>query len=240
MRLRMIATVASASALLGFGAAQAADIEWEVNNPFRFYKVDSSFALHEKAFAEVRGDANGPIPPDVIWRIERRLNDPDCKDPSTPANCAATKRAHYEERRLGWAAKTLPTACYDNIGRPRRYPGQRTQPCANTLTIERVPYSTHRANSGVAVKVKLPNGRELEEQDVTVEDLLVVGLGDSFASGDSNPDRPVSFSASRQMVYDPVNFNTREEMAMRSYKRAAPKKEEFDLASADDAADPKA
>jgi len=295
MRLRMIATVASAFALLGFGTAQAADIEWEVNNPFCFYKVDSSFALHEKAFAEVRGDANGPIPPDVIWRIERRLNDPDCKDATSPANCAATKRAHYEERRLGWAAKTLHTACYDNIGRPRRYPGQcdrkyswgtakedyvlpdahtvhvwlspalraeagsgqcawswqphaaggragqRTQPCANTLTIERVPYSTQRAHSGVAVKVKLPDGRELQEADVTVEDLLVVGLGDSFASGDSNPDRPVTFSATRQMVYDPVNANPREEMAMRSYKRAAPKPQhqEFDLASGD-TFDPKA
>jgi lysophospholipase L1-like esterase len=272
MWLRMIATVASASALLGFAPAQAADIEWEVNNPFRFYKVDTSFALHEKAFAEVRGDPNGPIPPDVIWRVERRLNDPDCKDSSTPANCAATKRAHYEQSRLGWAAKTLPTACYDNVGRPRRYPaqcdrkyswgsakedyvlpeahtvhvwlspavraeagggqcawswqphaaggraGQRTQPCASTLTIERVPYSTQRAHSGVAVKVKLPNGRELEEADVTVEDLLVVGLGDSFASGDSNPDRPVTFSATRQMVYDPVNTDVREDVATRSMK----------------------
>ena len=122
MRLRMIAAVAAVSGLLGgFTYAQATDIEWEVNNPFRFYKVDSSFALHEKAFAEVRGDANGPIPPDVIWRIERRLNDPDCKDATSPAACAATKRAHYEQSRLGWAAKTLPTACYDNVGRPRRY-----------------------------------------------------------------------------------------------------------------------
>ena len=291
MRLRMIATIASASALLGtFGAAQAADIEWEVDNPFRFYKVDSSFELHEKAFAAVRGDPSGPIPTDVIWRIERRLNDPDCKDASSPAACAATGRAHYEESRLGWAAKTLPTACYDNVGRPRRYPaqcdrkyswgsakedyilpdahtvrvflspalraeagngqcawswqphaaggraGQRTLPCVTPLVIERVPYSTHRDNSGVAVKVKLPDGRELEEADVTVEDLLVVGLGDSFASGDSNPDRPVRFSAARQMVYDPVNSDARENMAMRSMK---PKKDEFDLASGDNF-DPKA
>ncbi|HML14484.1 MAG TPA: hypothetical protein VK456_14345 [Xanthobacteraceae bacterium] len=283
----MIATIASLSGLFGgFGLAHAADIEWEVDNPFRFYKVDSSFALHEKAFAEVRGDPNGPIPADVIWRIERRLNDPDCKDATTPATCAATKRAHYEESRLGWAAKTLITACYDNIGRPRRYPvqcdrkyswgtakedyilpdahtvhvwlapalrteagsgqcawswqphaaggrpGQRTLPCANTLTIERVPYSQNRAHSGVAVKVKLPDGRELEEPDVTVEDLLVVGLGDSFASGDSNPDRPVTFSAARQMVYDPVMADTREQMAMRSMK-PAPKQEAFDLASGD-------
>ncbi|HXW25214.1 MAG TPA: hypothetical protein VEK73_10730, partial [Xanthobacteraceae bacterium] len=295
MRLRMIATIASVSGLLGGSTyAQAADIEWEVNNPFRFYKVDSSFALHEKAFAEVRGDPNGPLPPDVIWRIERRLNDPDCKDASTPANCAATKRAHYDQSRLGWAAKTLPTACYDNIGRPRRYPGQcdrkyswgtakedyilpeahtvqvwlapalraeagsgqcawswqphaaggragqRAQPCANTLTIERVPYSTNHAHSGVTVKVKLPDGRELENPDVTVEDLLVVGLGDSFASGDSNPDRPVTFSAGRQMVYDPVMTDVREQMATRSYKRTTPKGDMIDLASADDNYDPKA
>ena len=295
MRLGIIAALASASALLGaFGPARAADIEWQVDNAFRFYKVDSSFALHEKAFAEVRGDPNGPIPADVISRIERRLNDPDCKDATSPANCAATRRAHYEESRLGWAAKTLPTACYDNIGRPRRYPaqcdrkyswgsakedyilpdahtvrvslssalrteagaaqcawswqphaaggrpGQRTLPCANKLIIERVPYAVDRAHSGVTVKVKLPDGRELEDADVTVEDLLVVGLGDSFASGDSNPDRPVTFSAARQMVYDPVNANTREDMAMRSYKRAAPApRQEIDLASGD-SFDPKA
>src|SRR5258708_5748163 len=30
-------------------------------------------------------------------------------------------------------------------------------------------------------------------------------MGDSFASGESNPDRPVTFSSSREMVYDPIN-----------------------------------
>jgi hypothetical protein len=294
MRLRMIAAIASMSGLLGgFGPSHAADLEWEVDNPFRFYKVDSSFALHEKAFAEVRGDPHGPLPADIVWRIERRLNDPDCKDATSPATCAATARAHYEESRHGWAAKTYATACYDNVGRPRRYPaqcdrkyswgtakedyilpdahtvhvrlspelraaagagqcawswqpraaggkpGERTQPCADKLTIARVPYATIRANSGVAVKVKLPDGREVEDADVTVEDLLVVGLGDSFASGDSNPDKPVTFSATRQMVYDPTVADAREEMAMRSMKPATAKSEVFDLASADEKFDPK-
>jgi lysophospholipase L1-like esterase len=295
MRLRMIAPIAAMSGLLGgLAPAYAADLQWEVDNPFRFYKVDSSFALHEKAFNEVRGDPNAPPPADIVWRIERRLNDPDCKDPTSPATCAATRRAHYTESRLGWAAKTLVTACYDNIGRPRRYPaqcdrryswgavkedyilpdahtvivrlsperraeagsgpcawswqphaaggraGQRTLPCADKLTIERVPYSSNRANSGVAVTVKLPDGRELSDPDVTVEDLLVVGLGDSFASGDSNPDKPVTFSAARQMVYDPVNADGREDMAMRSMKPATAHGEVFDLAGADEKFDPKA
>jgi hypothetical protein len=293
MRPRMIAAIASMSGLLGgFGPAHAADLEWDVDNPFRFYKVDSSFALHEKAFAEVRGDPQAALPADIVWRVERRLNDPDCKDPSTPATCAATARAHYEESRHGWAAKTYATACYDNVGRPRRYPvqcdrryswgtakedyilpdahtvhvrlsaelraqaaggpcawswhphaaggkpGERTQPCADKLTIARVPYSPTRANSGVTVKVKLPDGRELEDPDVTVEDLLVVGLGDSFASGDSNPDKPVTFSAARQMVYDPTVADGREDMAMRSMKPAA-KPDDFGLASSDEKFDPK-
>ena len=34
----------------GFAHGHAADIEWEVENPFRYYKVGSSFALHEAAF----------------------------------------------------------------------------------------------------------------------------------------------------------------------------------------------
>src|SRR5262249_32099202 len=161
---------------------------------------------------------------------------------------------HYNESRLGWAAKTYANACYDNVARPRHYPfqcerryawgaaredyilpeahtvsirlsaerraeagtspcawswhahaaggrsGPRTQPCAEKLINDRVPFALDPATSGVSVKVRLPDGRELSEPNVTVEDLLVVGLGDSFASGDSNPDRPVTFSAVREMV----------------------------------------
>ena len=47
-------------------------------------------------------------------------------------------------------------------------------------------------------------GLELAEPEVVVEDLLIVALGDSFASGESNPDRPVQFSAGREMVYEPA------------------------------------
>ena len=294
MRLTVITTIASVSGLIaGFGSCAAADLEWEVDSPFRFYKSASSFALHEKAFNEVRGDSKNPLPADIVWRTERRLNDPDCKDASSPITCAATARAHYDESRLGWAAKTYSTACYDNIGRPRHYPsqcvrkygwgsakedyilpdahtvnvrlaperraeassgqcvwswqvhaangksGQRTQPCADKLVIDRGPYALDPAASGVTVKVQLPDGRELAEPNVTVEDLLVVGLGDSFSSGDSNPDRPVTFSATREMVYDPVN--TREDVATRSMTVPEKKRAEtFDLASNDANFDPKA
>jgi len=293
MRLHTITAIASLSALLGtMGPSFAADIEWEVDSPFRFYKLGSSFALHEKAFHEARGDPRAPLPTDIIWRTERRLNDPDCKDSSTPAACAATKRARYDESRLGWAAKTQHTACYDNVGRPRHYlaqcerkyswgaakedyvlpeahtvivrlsaerraeagtgacawtwkahaangrSGQRSVACADKLVIDRVPFSLDRAHSGVSVSVRLPDGREFAEPNVVVEDLLVVGLGDSFASGDSNPDRPVVFSGARQMVYDPTMVD-REQVATRQYKRHEPRADPFELASSDEKPDPK-
>jgi len=52
-----------------------------------------------------------------------------------------------------------------------------------------------------------------------VEDLFIVALGDSFASGESNPDKPVQFSASREMVYDPTLV--RDQVAARTPAKGA-------------------
>jgi len=276
---------------LGGSSGQAADLIWQVENPFRFFKSTRSFALHEAAFNAVRGNANNPLPPDIIWRIERRLNDPDCKDASTPDRCAATAGPRYQQSRLGWAAATLNDNCYETSGRPRRYSpvcerkyswgsakedyvlpdahtvniqiapeqlagvtgecvwswhprkaGGKTETrklaCNKPLTIARVPYSLDRAGSGVAVTVKLPDGRELVDRDVVIEDLFIVALGDSFASGESNPDRPIQFSPAREMVYDPKLL--REDVASlpADSSRTAPAPG-YGLASGDDQYNPK-
>ena len=209
----------------------------------------------------MRGDPSAALPADIIWRTERALNDPDCKDASTPDRCAATAGNHYQQSRLGWAAQTVGETRYESNGRPRRYSprcerryswgaatedyvlpqahtvtiriapeqiagvngecvwswqarkaGGKTESkriaCVDKLTIARVPYALDRANSGVSVTVQLPDGRELAEPEVVVEDLFIVALGDSFASGESNPDRPVQFSAGREMVYEPALLRT--------------------------------
>jgi hypothetical protein len=290
MRRPLTASLSVLGLVAGLQQVGAADLEWEVENPFRFYRVGSSFAVHEKAFSAVRGDPESPIPADIVLRTERRLNDPDCRDKTTPVTCAKTAGRNFWEARLGWAAKTSASVCYDSERRPRGYMGQcerkyswgssredfilpeahtvvvrlaadhvqsaaggkclwvwqphaagakaetRTLPCAEKLTIPRVPYSTDRSRSGVTVTVRLPDGRGFADPDVTVEDLLIAGLGDSFASGESNPDKPVTFSASRQMTYDPVA--TREDVATRSLK---PKEQPaYGLAAGDSSpADPK-
>src|SRR5262245_52324716 len=267
---------------------QAQDLHWQVENPFRFFKNTRSFTLHEAAYNAVRG--KGELPRDVVWRTERRLNDPDCRDSSSPDRCAATAGKRYQQSRLGWAAQTLNDTCYDRNSRPRRYTAQcertyswgraredyvlpeahtvtvwispdklegvtgecnwswrsrreggkvesKKQACANRLTINRVPYSRDAAVSGVSVAVTLPNSTQFSERDVVVEDVFVVALGDSFASGESNPDRPVQFSPSREMVYDPTLLN--DEVASHGPQPEIPHVRGFGLSSSDPQVNPK-
>jgi hypothetical protein len=289
--MRRAASIAVGAGLLtavAVSSSQAAGLIWEVENPFRFFKPTKSFALHEAAFNAIRGDASMPLPADVVWRTERRLNDPDCKDASTPDRCAATAGKRYHQSRMGWAAQTVGETCYEDNARPRRYasvcersyswgkakedyvlPEAHTvtiriapeklvdgtadctwtwQPrraggraltkriaCSAVLTIPRVPFALDRANSGVSVSVVLPDGRELSEPEVVVEDLFIVALGDSFASGESNPDRPVQFSASREMLYDPTLVS--EEVASRRLPEVRTRS--FGLAAGEDHYNPK-
>jgi hypothetical protein len=250
--------------------ARAADLLWQVESPFRFFKNAASFAMYERGYPVARSEIAPPA--NVVWRTERRLNDPDCTDKTSLTSCADTARAGYHRSRLGWAAQTIDAVCYDSRqGRylatcDRRYswgtakedyvlpdahtvvirlapdriaeagagdcvwswtprrPGSkaetRTQSCASPLKINRLPFSVDRNLSGASVQVALPGGRTLNEL-IAVEDLFIVALGDSFASGESNPDVPVTFSAVREMVYDPTLL--REEMATRSTTKSLQK-----------------
>jgi len=273
---------------IGIATSHAADLIWEVENPYRFFKKSASFEAQERAFNAVRGSPGQPLPTNILWKVERRLNDPDCKDASTPQSCLESARPGFERSRLGWAAQTVDVNCYDRNARPRRYlvtcerqyswgtakedyilpdahtvvmhlapeqlaaagtgdcvwtwqprrPGgaaeTKKQPCKDKLVIKRVPFSLDRAQSGVSVKVALPNGTPLADPNVTVEDVFVVAMGDSFASGESNPDRPVTFSNAREMLYDPVNLNDR--MASRTPDK---KNQNYGVASADAQINPK-
>jgi hypothetical protein len=66
-----------------------------------------------------------------------------------------------------------------------------TAPCDETVTLS-IPYPT---GGSVSVGVE---GEAPISTDINVKDLLIVGLGDSFASGEGNPDVPVRFDANRR------------------------------------------
>jgi hypothetical protein len=69
-----------------------------------------------------------------------------------------------------------------------------TQPCSEAVRFD-IPYP-----DGATVKVEI-GGREVASEDIRVRDLLVVGMGDSIASGEGNPDVPVRFSRERAARY---------------------------------------
>src|SRR5258705_10922033 len=93
MRHATLATTSLVVALsTGFGItpSKSADLVWQVENPFRFFKRSASFEAQEKAFAAVRGDANAPVPPQIILKNERRANQSDRKDGASPQGPART------------------------------------------------------------------------------------------------------------------------------------------------------
>ena len=78
MRRLATATTILSISILAPMTASASDIVWEVQSPFRFFKKTAAFTLHEKAFEAVRG--KDALPGNIVWRTERRLNDPDCAE----------------------------------------------------------------------------------------------------------------------------------------------------------------
>ena len=67
-------------------------------------------------------------------------------------------------------------------------------PCGGAAIIHDVPYRPGEADDGGVVVVQDETGKELAREPVIVKDTLVVGFGDSYASGEGNPDRPVTFA----------------------------------------------
>ena len=184
---RLAVAATTCLAVLLPGAACAAELTWEVENPFRFFKPSSSFALHENAFRSLRGAGQGPIPADIVWRMERRLNDPDCKNRSTPDACAATKGPRYEQSRLGWASQTLSAICYDNNARPRRYVTQCERryswgsakedyilPEAHTVTIAIDPQTLGQVSGSCAWSWTPRNGGKAETKTLPCKDKLTI------------------------------------------------------------------
>lgn len=259
----------------------AADLVYEVHNPFRFYKSHRSFEMHQAAFAALGKEAAPSSLPDdagMVERIDRRLNTVACTNDATYSDCFRTSglsRQAFRQRRLGWASRSHADTCYDSVGSqsggqgPRRfgYParcmrselagtalvphggpyaetpasddyirpgwhsvivslpqalraahagkicrwqGRRIAdnsevvlpdgPCERALAIARVPWDPDVTKSGLSVTVTLPDSTSLTTP-VQVKDLLVVGLGDSFASGEGNPDVPVQLHQSSALTY---------------------------------------
>ncbi|MET0969427.1 MAG: hypothetical protein ABWY18_09530 [Tardiphaga sp.] len=177
-------------------------ITWEVRNRFRLFREERDFQLHVDSMRgnsvlaaerglEVQSDGRGWARNTVnrlCVDLAGRVSEPCTRD--TVKESYLTPTDHPVTVRL---AGNVPVGAvcawtFDDGEGPR----QSTLDCAEPVNF-RVMYGRHTTatvdvTSGDAAAPLRATG------DIMVRDILIAGLGDSIASGEGNPDRPVNLS----------------------------------------------
>jgi lysophospholipase L1-like esterase len=186
-------------------------IEWRVENPFRFFADPADTQVHRATFLA--------------------LSDEEHDTPVLAAERALAQRhvdgwASIVLGRTCWHAETNSHICPDGtdyinpkshtiIAELKGIPDAPFVDCT-WLTAPKGPNSPRgqagsgRCNEPIELELPYPNGahvtvevggREVAATDAAVTDLFVVGMGDSFGSGEGNPDLPVRLSRERSATY---------------------------------------
>lgn len=202
-------------------AAGADAIEWRLANPFRFFSDNKDTARHTEAYKWLTDEERA----EPVLSIERKLaardasgwaaamSGPTCWDQASnrhrcpdgsnyihPASHAVTAQLPDAGGALGavqceWQAAP-PRRNHRSRGRRSRRGKviRVTGPCMDPVTLN-IPYP---AGANVTVRA---GGRVIARQIIKVRDVFIVGMGDSFGSGEGNPDKPVRFSGKRTADY---------------------------------------
>jgi lysophospholipase L1-like esterase len=205
-------------AVLSFAAPGRAEasaiITWRVENPFRFFTNPKDTEAHRVAYRSL-----GPEQRATPVLSEERLlqaNDPEgwassmYRDTCWHNNrfkCAAyddyiNPKSHAVIfKAVGIDTPKMLSCTWLTAPRDSDQPRGKavTQPCDEPVRFV-IPYPM-----GAIVSVEI-GGLEVAKADVKVRDILVVGMGDSFASGDGNPDVAVRFSRKRSADYSTVGL----------------------------------
>ena len=195
------------------GKPIAPELTWRVENPFRFFRNPAATEMHRKAYLSLQGsELRSPVlnaerlmgtqmprgwAANVVdktcWNTRRNMH--QCDDQAD----YLAPRMHRVLVSLDGIGDAAGVSCqWSSIPRDTGIntapPVSVLQPCNRPLKLE-VPYP---AGSDVTVSV---GGAQLQRATIKVQDLLIVGMGDSFASGEGNPDIPVAFSRDRTTSY---------------------------------------
>lgn len=187
-------------------------ITWRVENSFRFFTDAVDTEVHRATYLALSDEARLQQPVlaaeqalsarhpygwaatmfrNTCWDVQSNRFACDAHEdyinPTTHAVIASIDNVDEAER-LDCTWLTAP----NGGGSPRGTAV--TRPCSDEVRFE-VPYP-----DGATVTVEIGN-REVAKEDIRVRDLLVVGMGDSMASGEGNPDVPVRFSREREASY---------------------------------------
>ena len=192
-------------------AAAEPRISWRVENPFRLFNRPSDTEVHRATFNAL-SDEERYAP---VLAAERALSRRHPTDGWAAGmldhTCWSQERNRYgcrqqkdyldpRDHRIIAGLVDVPDAglidctwlTTPNDRRSRG--GSVTARCDRPVEIA-VPYP-----AGARLSVEI-GGREIATTSAVVNDLLIVAMGDSFASGEGNPDVPVRFSRERRADY---------------------------------------
>ncbi|WP_139175044.1 hypothetical protein [Lysobacter enzymogenes] len=163
-------------------AAQPAAIVWWVENPYPLIDDPALVTSLLPGPAESPSNwysrlaRNGPFP----WPGETGTQWDEAREQFRPG-FASRPKSHRVLARL--IAPGIEGQCHWTAGDSRA-----DAPCSDEAALE-IPYP-----DGAVIEVALPDGSLLRSgSPARVEDLLVLGLGDSYASGEGNPDQPARY-----------------------------------------------
>src|SRR6476660_7620883 len=196
-----------------WGAAAQAEprISWKVENSFRFFLDPADTEVHRATWVSL-SEAERKSPVLAAERLLAERHADGWSATMFAKTCWDRERNRYGCRERGdylrpkshvvlasmEGLEDAQTVDCTWLTKPTGK-GQRgravTLPCDTPLQLD-IAYP-----DGAWVSVEI-GGRQIAEILVQITDLFIVGMGDSFASGEGNPDVPVRFSPDRAADYD--------------------------------------
>jgi hypothetical protein len=190
----------------------AVEIEWRVENPFRFFVDAKDTEVHRATFLALSDDQREAAPVLAAEHALARRHESGWAETMYDKTCwAAARNRHVCPDKSDYINPSRHNVVVTLKGVVERDVACRwitselrqgragaesaiTQPCGEPVVLA-APYP-----AGLAVRVEI-GGVLLASTEIKVRDILVVGIGDSFGSGEGNPDVAVRFSPERTISY---------------------------------------
>ncbi|MBI4723478.1 MAG: hypothetical protein HY765_00120, partial [Rhodomicrobium sp.] len=185
-------------------------LKWRLENPFRLFRSPADSAQLRRAYlslAKKDRDTRPILAAEHLLQSEagprgwaQKIHGNTCYNERTGQYTACPDYVHPQSHSVlvklnsAEADARCTWTLLDALKKPIRQTRSR---CTNEMKFD-IPYP-----SGGAVEVK-QNATLIAKQFIQIEDLLVVGLGDSFGSGEGNPDDPVQFGDREHLNYGRV------------------------------------
>lgn len=190
------------------------EINWRVENPFRLFYDAKDTEVHRATYLSLSPEQRDAAPVLASEHALSRRHDAGWAETMYRKTCWSSARNRYacpdksdyvnpERHRVVVALRGMPegnidcrwvTSELNKSGESAGAESAVTRPCGEEMVFA-APYP-----SGLSVRVEV-GGVQVAATQIKVRDIFVVGLGDSFGSGEGNPDVPVRFSPERSVAY---------------------------------------